>query len=457
MEQKYQIFISSTYNDLKTEREEIRNAIIKMGHIPIGMEYFPASNNTQWDVIKKLIDECDYYILIIGGRYGSEEMSSGISFTQKEFRYARDTQKPLLVFILDRNSKHPSLRHAEKQESVQQKMREFIKQAENNRLCRYWSTSASLVADVIISLYHEMEENPQIGWVRANMLIKEKKDVQKVLSHKQPLNQELLESWQMLLRYKTLEPQEFEQTYQSVCNSLASNEYKDVVPLAVINYVFSELDASKTKLITKDIEHNIRGNFFNVLSRCENREELYNMRLDYSKTINQLCFQKNMSNVFSKLNGYFFSEFETLWSQIRDKMTIALEDITDATTMMPLQLLQEVVPDHSVIYEWYDIFDKVNIDKMVASIQHLSNKGRYQLASFFIERYKLRYYMENGHQSYARAFEVEPLRKLALKLSTLEKQSVSTTRMSYQYLASVVDKAMQRADGKTCQLMTFNE
>lgn len=457
MNPKYTIFVSSTYIDLKKEREEIRNAIIKMGHIPVGMEYFPASNKTQWEVIKKLIDDCGYYVLIIGGRYGSEEPNSGISYTQLEFQYARDIAKPLLVFILDRNSKHPSIRNAEKDDSIQQKMRDFIDLAQTNRLCRYWTTAASLVADVIISLHHEMEENPQIGWVRANLPAPSKKEVKTDRPVKQSTEQELLEPWQKLLKYRTLEPEDFEASYDSVCTSLASIEYYNVVPLAVINFVFSELHDLNIKRITEEIEHNIRGNIFKVLSSSANREELYDKKLDYSKTINQLCFQKSLPEVFSKLNGFFFSEFDTLWSQIRDKMTIALEDITDATAIAPLSLLQEAVPDHSVLYEWYDIFDKVNIDKMVSSIQQLSNKGRRQLASFFIERYKLRYYMENGHKNYARACEVEPLGILASKLSALVEQSVSTTKMSYQNLATIVEKAMQRADGNTDQLMTFNE
>lgn len=65
--------------------------------------------------------------------------------------------------------------------------------------------------------------------------------------------------------------------------------------------------------------------------------------------------------------------------------------------------------------------------------------------------------MENGHKSYAKACEVEPLRRLAEELTALVNQSESTIRMSYQYLYSVVDKAMQRADGKTNKLMTFSE
>jgi len=313
------------------------------------------------------------------------------------------------------------------------------------------------MADVVISLYHEMAENPQIGWVRTHLSSTTTKDVQMASPRKQTSKQKLLEPWQLLLKYKTLEPDELEDSYASVCASLISSEYNSVVPLAVINFVFSELHASETKLITEDVEHMIRGNIFKVLSGCGNREDLYNMKIDYSKTINQLCFQKSMPDVFSVLNGYFFSEFDALWTQIRDKMTIVLEDITDSTAMMPLQLLQEAVPDHSVIYEWYDIFDKVDIDRMVSSIQQLSNKGRPQLASFFVERYKLRYYVENEHQNYARACEVQPLKKLASKLSAIEEKAVSTTKMSYHHLTSIIDKAMQRADGNTRQLMTFNE
>ena len=38
MDIKYQIFISSTYTDLKEARERITKAILSSYHIPIGME-----------------------------------------------------------------------------------------------------------------------------------------------------------------------------------------------------------------------------------------------------------------------------------------------------------------------------------------------------------------------------------------------------------------------------------
>lgn len=68
---KYQIFISSTYKDLIEEREEAVKAILLMDNIPSGMEMFSALDNEQFEVIKKVIDLCDYYVLIIGKKYGT--------------------------------------------------------------------------------------------------------------------------------------------------------------------------------------------------------------------------------------------------------------------------------------------------------------------------------------------------------------------------------------------------
>jgi Domain of unknown function (DUF4062) len=53
---KYQIFISSTYEDLKDEREQVIKACLEMGHIPVGMEMFSAADEEQWRIITRQID-----------------------------------------------------------------------------------------------------------------------------------------------------------------------------------------------------------------------------------------------------------------------------------------------------------------------------------------------------------------------------------------------------------------
>ena len=52
---KYQIFVSSTYKDLKDERNEIIKACLNMDHIPVGMEMFNAADEEQWAVITRTI------------------------------------------------------------------------------------------------------------------------------------------------------------------------------------------------------------------------------------------------------------------------------------------------------------------------------------------------------------------------------------------------------------------
>ena len=71
MDKRHQVFVSSTYEDLQNERKEVMQALLELDCIPAGMELFPASNEDQWTLIKRIIDDCDYYIVIIGGRYGS--------------------------------------------------------------------------------------------------------------------------------------------------------------------------------------------------------------------------------------------------------------------------------------------------------------------------------------------------------------------------------------------------
>ena len=53
MEKKYQIFISSTYVDLKEERRKVKDTILSMFQFPIGMEMFSADDEEQWKIIKE--------------------------------------------------------------------------------------------------------------------------------------------------------------------------------------------------------------------------------------------------------------------------------------------------------------------------------------------------------------------------------------------------------------------
>lgn len=99
MDKRYQVFISSTYSDLKDERKQIIESLLNAKYIPAGMELFSASDDEQFKYIKKIIDNCDYYILIVAGRYGSINPNSGLSYTEQEYNYAIERGIPVLSFI----------------------------------------------------------------------------------------------------------------------------------------------------------------------------------------------------------------------------------------------------------------------------------------------------------------------------------------------------------------------
>jgi nucleoside 2-deoxyribosyltransferase len=97
---KLQVFVSSTFIDLKEERQSAVEAILNAGHIPAGMELFKAGDESQWNIIKDWIEESDVYMLIVGGRYGSIEPKSGKSYTQLEYEYAIELGKPFFAIVI---------------------------------------------------------------------------------------------------------------------------------------------------------------------------------------------------------------------------------------------------------------------------------------------------------------------------------------------------------------------
>jgi hypothetical protein len=91
----YSVFVSSTYEDLREERAEVQKALLKLHCLPIGMEIFGSADEETWEFIKRQVAECDYYVVVIADRYGSTA-ADGLSYTEKEYDYAREITKPVL-------------------------------------------------------------------------------------------------------------------------------------------------------------------------------------------------------------------------------------------------------------------------------------------------------------------------------------------------------------------------
>lgn len=166
VKKKYQVFVSSTYSDLKEERAAVMQCLLEMNCIPVGMEQFPASNMNQMDYIRMMLDDCDYYILILAGRYGSLD-TDGIGFTEKEFDYAISNKIPVMSFVVDDVGRLVSSK-CELTDNGRIKLTEFRSKVCNGKLVKFYSDIGSLKAAVAVALNRCIQDFPAVGWVRGN-------------------------------------------------------------------------------------------------------------------------------------------------------------------------------------------------------------------------------------------------------------------------------------------------
>ncbi|EPY2703709.1 TPA: DUF4062 domain-containing protein [Yersinia enterocolitica] len=163
---KYQIFVSSTYTDLSQARKKVIDTILSLYHFPVGMEMFSADDNEQWEVIQETINASDYYVIIIGHRYGSLS-DNEISFTEREYDYAKSLQIPILAFIQSRDI--PT--NASQRESnpiLIQKLNDFIVKAQASKMCSFWTNEDELAKEVAIALPKFIKKAPRVGWIRGD-------------------------------------------------------------------------------------------------------------------------------------------------------------------------------------------------------------------------------------------------------------------------------------------------
>lgn len=167
---RYQVFVSSTYEDLKEERTEVLHALLELDCIPCGMEYFPATDDTQWQYIKSMIETCDYYLLIIGGRYGSTD-ETGISYTEKEYRYALEKNVPVIAFYHNSPNSLPVIKTDD--DPIKRKKLDEFKKLVQKKLCKPWDSKEQLGAIASRSMIQLMKSHPREGWVRAGQVTSE--------------------------------------------------------------------------------------------------------------------------------------------------------------------------------------------------------------------------------------------------------------------------------------------
>ena len=171
MEKRYQVFVSSTYADLKNERSRVIQTLMEMDCIPSGMELFPASDEEQWEFIKRIIDDCDYYLLIIGGKYGKPG-PDGLSYTEKEYDYAVEKGLKIIALLHENPDDLPKTK-IESNLEFKQRLIQFREKVATGRLVKFWTKAEDLPGIVSLSVSKTIKTFPATGWVRASQVSNE--------------------------------------------------------------------------------------------------------------------------------------------------------------------------------------------------------------------------------------------------------------------------------------------
>ncbi|MEQ1700474.1 MAG: DUF4062 domain-containing protein [Ilumatobacteraceae bacterium] len=165
IEKREQVFISSTFRDLVDERRAVIQTLLEADCIPAGMELFPASDDEKWALIQRVIDLCDYYVVIVGGRYGSLDAQEQLSYTEMEFDYAVQQKKPVMGFLHG----DPGKLIGDKidLDGEQRARLEFFRAKIEAKMVKYWNTPADLPGQVALAIMQIRKSHPVEGWIRA--------------------------------------------------------------------------------------------------------------------------------------------------------------------------------------------------------------------------------------------------------------------------------------------------
>lgn len=168
-EKVYSIFVSSTYTDLKDERIKAMNTIVSMGHIPVGMEQFPAAPIAAFDYIKQLIDKSDYYLLLLAGKYGTIIEQEDKSYTQMEYEYAMSVGVPVIFLTYCDIDSLPNSK-CEQDPKAKKLLEKFRIEVSKTWLRQTWSNLDDLAIKIMKSLQETFKIRPRTGWVRADTI-----------------------------------------------------------------------------------------------------------------------------------------------------------------------------------------------------------------------------------------------------------------------------------------------
>jgi hypothetical protein len=181
LDRLYTAFVSSTYLDLREERQRLVRVLLEHRCVPFGMEFFPSTGRTQWPIIQESMAAADFCIFVVGGRYGTTSDIDGISWTHREFREAIAAGKPIVGILHAAPADLPEDKRDHDDQALA-RLAAFRKEVEHHTVCRYYIDLADLMTAVTASLAVLRDEGRIQGWVPAgrNPVVLQESDFDRV-------------------------------------------------------------------------------------------------------------------------------------------------------------------------------------------------------------------------------------------------------------------------------------
>jgi hypothetical protein len=167
MTKKYLVYISSSLDDLKNERRDLVKLVTEIGAIPVTMDAFDITDKNEQKLIKKMIEECDYFLNLTAYKCG---IPLGKSFSlETEFNWAEKRGIPVIALVIDEKARWKASKKEESPELI--RALEVLKARLRTRTGDTWTSPGDLRQKAQNLLIQEMNLNPRRGWVPATEAI----------------------------------------------------------------------------------------------------------------------------------------------------------------------------------------------------------------------------------------------------------------------------------------------
>ncbi|APZ92160.1 hypothetical protein Fuma_01768 [Fuerstiella marisgermanici] len=134
------------------------------------MELFAAGDESQMETIRRWIDQSDVYMLILGGRYGSVDQTTSLSYTELEFDFAASQGIPSFSVVATEDAIDAKVKELGREaiDSEYGKELKLFREKVLSRISSFFDDPKDIKLAVHETLADFSTRKKFIGWVRGD-------------------------------------------------------------------------------------------------------------------------------------------------------------------------------------------------------------------------------------------------------------------------------------------------